>query len=160
MPARLPQRIAYCLERARVYGEKARAAPDGSVDQKDFSELEARWLSLARGYRFSRRLTTGINDCVFHEKNARSFLHRAGADFGDSVATTCMVRAYTDAMKAVSLTVAKLVVDLAEYGERDPDRLCSAVLILLNANAITERRSLRDLSSARISVSQSRDAII
>jgi hypothetical protein len=51
MPARLSQRMAYCLERAGMYGEKARAAPDLSVDQRDFSELEAQWLSLARGYK-------------------------------------------------------------------------------------------------------------
>jgi len=37
--------------------------------------------------------------------------------------------------KPDSATVARLIVDLAKQGELDPDRLCNAVLILLNAQS-------------------------
>jgi hypothetical protein len=40
--------------------------------------------------------TSSRQDQRSHEKDARSFLHRAGADFGDSVATACMVRVLGD----------------------------------------------------------------
>ena len=55
-----------------------------------------------------------------------------------------MTLAFIETMKAVSLTgdekpdsatVARLIVDLAKQGELDPDRLCNAVLILLNAQS-------------------------
>jgi hypothetical protein len=148
MPKTRSQRTAYCLERARAYGEKARAAPDLS-DQKSFSELEARWLSLARGRRVSRRLIGEIDDREFHDGLARSFLHRAGAEFGDSGVIACMLRAYAEIMKAVSLTAARLVFDLARQGERDPYRLCNAVLMLLNA-----KEQKRSQTSTEISTNQ------
>jgi hypothetical protein len=74
MPARLSQRIAYCLERARVYGEKARAAPDLSGDQRDFSELEAQWLSLAREYKeqTSSNLERSLGNDPKHLRQPRS----------------------------------------------------------------------------------------
>jgi len=52
-----------------------------------------------------------------------------------------MTLAFIETMKAVSLTdaekpdsmmAARLIVEIAGRGERDPDRLCNAVLILMN----------------------------
>jgi hypothetical protein len=145
MLIRLSQRIAYCLERARVCGEKARAAPDSSVDRRDFSHLEARWLTLARSYEISEKLADQINDRDAYKRYVGSILRRAGADFSDSISTACMTLAYIETMKAVSLTgtekpdsmtAARLIIEIARRGERDPDRLCNAVLILMN----TERQ--------------------
>ena len=150
MLIRLSQRIAYCLERARICGEKARDAPESSVDRRDFSDLGARWLTLARSYEFSEKLADQINDRDAYKKYVGSILRRAGADFGDSISTACMTLAYIETMKAVSLTgaekpdsmmAARLIVEMARRGERDPDRLCNAVLILLN----TERQAGRQI---------------
>jgi hypothetical protein len=144
MLVRLSQRIAYCLERARVCGDRARYAPDSSQQHEDFSDLEMRWLALARSYEFSEKLTDRINDRDAYRRYVRSILNHAGADLSDTIASACMTVAYIEIMKAVSLnsdgrpdrmTVASLIVDLANQGERDPDRLCNAVLILLNAQA-------------------------
>jgi hypothetical protein len=66
------------------------------------------------------------------------------------MSTACMTLAYIETMKAVSLTgsekpdsmmAARLIVEIARRGERDPDRLCNAVLILMN----TERQARRQI---------------
>jgi hypothetical protein len=149
MLVRLFQRVAYCLERARVCGEKARAAPDSSVDRREFSDLEVRWLMLARSYEFSEKLANQINDREAYKRYVGSILRRAGADFSDSISTACMTLAFIETMKAVSLTdaekpdsmmAARLIVEMARQGERDPDRLCNAVLILMNEERRTRRQ--------------------
>jgi hypothetical protein len=138
---RLSQRIAYCLERARACGEKARTAPDSSIARRDFLDLEVRWFTLAQSYEFSEKLANQINDRDAHKRYVGSILRRAGATFIDSVSIACMTLAFTETMKAVSLTgaekpdsmtAARLIIEIAEQGERDPDRLCNAVLILMN----------------------------
>jgi hypothetical protein len=149
MLVRLSQRIAYCLERARTCGEKARAAPSSSADRRDFSDLEVRWLMLARSYEFSERLANQINDRDGYKKYVGAILRRAGADSNDSISIACMTLAFIETMKAVSLTgpekpdsmtAARLIVEIAGRGERDPDRLCNAVLILMNAMDKTRRQ--------------------
>jgi hypothetical protein len=148
---RLSQRIAYCLERARACGERARAAPDSSVAREDFLDLEARWLTLARSYEFSEKLANQISDREGHKRYVGSILRRAGANFSDSVSTACMTLAFIETMKAVSLTgaekpdsmtAARLIVEIAGRGERDPDRLCNTVLILMNSEMQTPRQFL------------------
>jgi len=129
---------------APVYAARARAAPESSIDRRDFSDLEARWLTLARSYEFSEKLADQINDRDAYKRYVGSILRRAGADFGDSISIACMTLAYIETMKAVSLTgtekldsmtAARLIVEIARRGERDPDRLCNAVLILMNAKS-------------------------
>ena len=150
MLVRLSQRVAYCLERARVCGEKARAAPDSSVDRREFSDLEVRWLMLARSYEFSEKLANQIHDRDAYKRYVGSILRRAGADFSDSISTACMTLAFIETMKAVSLTdaekpdsmmAARLIVEIAGRGERDPDRLCNAVLILMNEERRTRQQN-------------------
>jgi hypothetical protein len=146
MLVRLSQRIAYCLERARTWGEKARAAPESSSDRSDYADLEVRWLKLARSYEFSEMLANHISDRDAYKRYVGSILHRAGADPNDSISMACMTLAYIETMKAVSLTgtekpdgmtAARLIVEIAGRGERDPDRLCNAVLISMNAEGQT-----------------------
>jgi hypothetical protein len=146
---RLSQRIAYCLDRAHACGEKARAAPDSSVDRREFSDLETRWLTLARSYEFSEKLASQINDRDAYKRYVGAILRRAGADFSDSISTACMTLAFIETMKAVSLTggnkpdgmtAARLIVEIAGRGERDPDRLCNAVLIIMNAEEQTRQQ--------------------
>jgi hypothetical protein len=153
---RLSQRIAYCLERARACAEKARAAPDSSVARGDFLDLEARWLTLARSYEYSEKLATQINDRDAHKRYVGSILRRAGANFSDSVSTACMTLAFIETMKAVSLTgaekpdsmmAARLIVEIARRGERDPDRLCNSVLILMNSEMRTRQQLLSPLAN-------------
>jgi hypothetical protein len=148
MLVRLSQRIADCLERSRVCGEKAREACD-SASQRDFSDLEDRWLALAQSYEFSERLASMINERAAQKRKVRAILGRAGADSRDSIAIACMTIAYVETMKAVSftgaqrpesMTVARLVIDLTREGERDPDRLCNRVLRLLNAEEQVQRQ--------------------
>ena len=143
MLVRISRRIAFCLERARACGEKARAAADSSADRGDFSDLELRWLALARSYEYSKKLANQINDRDAYKKYATSMLRCAGADLRDYILTKCMTLAFVETMKAVnvtgtsepdSATVARLIVEVARRGERDLDRLCNAVLILMNAN--------------------------
>jgi hypothetical protein len=149
MLVKLSQRIVYCLERAQACSEKARAAPDSSQDRRDFSDLETRWLALARSYEFSERLSAQIDGREAHKRYVVSILSHAGADLSDTIATACMTLAFIETMKAVSTTgtekpdestAAKLIVHFARQGERDPDRLSNAVLILLNAKTMPEDR--------------------
>ena len=119
---------AYCLERARVcLWREIRVAPD-SVDRRDFSDLETRWLALARSYEFQENLANRIHDRDASKRYVGSILRRAGADCGDSISIACMTLAFVETMKAVSLTgdekpdsatVARLIVDLAKQGELD-----------------------------------------
>jgi hypothetical protein len=114
------------------------------AERRDFSDLETRWLALARSYEFQENLANRINDRDAYKRYVGSILRRAGADFSDSISIACMTLALIETMKGVSLTgdekpdsatVARLIVDLAKQGELDPDRLCNAVLIRLNAQS-------------------------
>jgi hypothetical protein len=150
MLVRLSEAIAHCVEHARTCGEKARAAPGSSATRADFLDLEARWLALAESYEFSESLASRINEA--HKRHVKLILGRAGADRRDTDALGCMTLAYIETMKAVgiagterqsldSMTTARLVVELAKQGERDPDRLCISVLKLLNAKDQTQPQS-------------------
>jgi hypothetical protein len=143
MLVRLSQRIARCLERARLCREQASAAAD-LASQRDFSDLQDRWLGLAASYEFCQRMASRTDDLDAHRRDVRSIPNRAeGVRYvRNADAVACMTLAYNEIMKAVSLTraempesiaVARLIVDLATQGERDPDRLCDSVLSLLNA---------------------------
>jgi len=108
--------------------------------------LEVRWLTLARSYEFSEKLANQIHDRDAYKRYVGSMLRRAGADFSDSISTACMTLAFIETMKAASvtgsekpdsMTAARLIVEIAGRGERDPDRLCNAVLILMNAERQT-----------------------
>jgi hypothetical protein len=143
MLVRLSQCIAYCLERARGCREKADASTS-LTGQTDFSDLEDRWLRLAASYKFSERLASRLNDRRTHKRNVRMILYRAGAPryVHDADAIARMALAYDEIMKSVSvagterpesMTVARLIVERAMQGERDPDRLCNSVLSVLNA---------------------------
>lgn len=142
MLEKLSQRVAYCLERARMCGAKARDAFT-LTSRKDFSDLEDRWLVLARSYEFSERLDSRINDLDAQRRYVRSILYLAGGleyrrDF-DAIA--CMTVAYKEVMNVAKITgaetsecmkVARLIVELVKDGERDPDQICNSVLRLLN----------------------------
>jgi len=142
MLVRLSQCIAYCLERARSCREKACCAAD-LTSQRDFSDLEDRWLGLAASYEFCERMASSANDLDAYRRNVRAILNRVeGVRYiRNAHAIACMTLAYNEIMNAASLTgaempesmtVARLIVDLAIQGERDPDRLCDRVLSLLN----------------------------
>jgi hypothetical protein len=150
MLVRLSRCIAYCLEHACACREKAHASTSLS-GRDDFSDLEDRWLRLAASYSFSERLAARMNDQGAHKRNIRTILNRAGAVryVRDDDAIACMTLAYNEVMTAVSstgaempesMTVARLIVESATRGERDPDRLCNSVLSLLNAKDQTANR--------------------
>jgi hypothetical protein len=75
-----------------------------------------------------------------------------------------MTLAFIETMKAVSLTgaekpdgmtAARLIVEMARRGERDPDRLCNAVLILMNEERRTRQQIVVAPRKAHYSTSQS-----
>jgi hypothetical protein len=134
------------------------------VGGSEVSDLEVRWLTLARNYEFSEKLANQINDRDAYKRYVGSILRRAGADFSDSISIACMTLVFIETMKAVSLTgaekphgmtAARLIVEMARRGERDPDRLCNAVLILMNEERRTRQQIVVAPRKAHCSTSQS-----
>jgi hypothetical protein len=56
MLQKLTEEIAECYRHASHCRERAKRAPD-PLTQRDFLDMEWRWLSLARSYEFAERLS-------------------------------------------------------------------------------------------------------
>lgn len=54
----LTKDVQECLRRARDCAERAKSEPDPAI-QRDFFDMEGRWLKLARSFQFLEQLQTG-----------------------------------------------------------------------------------------------------
>jgi hypothetical protein len=122
-------------ERARRAREKAEHATNDGF-RADFLAAERRWLALGSSYDLrSSPTVAGFDSCGGAGVATPSLLEQGIAFDPDDV--TRLTTAYHAALyqlglvdyeDGVTLLIAKLIVDLAARGERDPERLIAATI--------------------------------
>src|SRR5579859_4016326 len=116
---------AHCYERAKDCAERAREARNEGI-KADFIDLEARWLALAQSYELSA-------PPVSLRKHPSSLAAKHGLN-------PCETGVLRDAFDSVLLdlgwdmkrpetsVIASLIIEMADEGERDPERLKNLAL--------------------------------
>jgi hypothetical protein len=133
----LAAEIIKCYERARLAREKSERAINDAF-RADFLAAESRWLALAHSYERQHQLSRSVAELA-RRRNAGAIPRmlqeqRRVFDPDDISKLTIAYHAVLDQLKladvedGATLLVAKLIIDLAVDGERDPERLTAATL--------------------------------
>jgi hypothetical protein len=137
----LAAEIINCYERARQAREKAERAINDNF-RADFLAAERRWLALANSYDLQHRLARTVAE-FDRRRNVGAItrtLEEQGVAFDPDDVTTLTIAYHAvlhqldlvDYEDGVTLLIAKLIVDLAAQGERDPERLTAGTVEALS----------------------------
>jgi hypothetical protein len=122
---------AHCYERAKDCAERAREARNEGI-KADFIDLEARWLALAQSYELSAPSVSFAREVALR-KHPSSLAAKHGLN-------PCETGVLRDAFDSVLLdlgwdmkrpetsVIASLIIEMADEGERDPERLKNLAL--------------------------------
>src|SRR5262244_2479223 len=121
-------KIRHCYRRAAQCRERAAQAKDAEAKSK-FLAIEERWLRVARSYEFTESLSDFGAEARRHleEKCPPRLAHINDNAFAPED-VTILVEAFEGAL---TLCVARCVIDLGKQGERDPTRLRERTLEIL-----------------------------
>lgn len=133
----LSAEIIHCYERARKAREKAERARDEKF-KAEFLASESRWLALAHSYERQHQLSRTVAEFA-RQKNVGAItrmIREQGGAFDPEVIARMDVAYHAvlhqlglaDREYGATLVVAKLIIDLASQGERDPEQLMIATL--------------------------------
>jgi hypothetical protein len=138
---KLSEQICECLEHAEACARKAAAQPDGSALKQDYLHLEKHWRSLAQSKQLSEQLTDFTNESRRKSHTPITpFLRDQAFDpetveaMGKALVTTCETLGLSDRNDAVTKLVAKMIIELAQQGIKNPIALHFAAMKEFKSN--------------------------
>jgi hypothetical protein len=159
---KLSKQICECFEHAEACARKAAAQPDGSALKQDYLHLEKHWRSLAQSFQLgeqrkdftnesrrslaqSKQLSEQLTDFTneFRRKSRTPitpFLRDQAFDpetveaMGKALVTTCETLRLSDRNDAVTKLVAKMIIELAQQGIKNPIALHFAAMKEFKSN--------------------------